>query len=63
MLHLLTAFYATPWVLEPGVFASVEHILLRWAAGTRLAADDIAAAIGDGPEAAGDEALGPAAHQ
>ena len=52
MLHLLAAFYATPWVLEPGVFASVEHILLRWSAGTRLGADDIAAAIGDAPEAA-----------
>ena len=52
MLHLLTAFYATPWVLEPGIFASVEHILLRWAAGTKLGADEIAVAIGDGPEAA-----------
>lgn len=52
MLHLLTAFYATPWVLEPGVFASVEHILLRWAAGTRLGADEVAAAVGDAPEAA-----------
>lgn len=52
MLHLLTAFYAQPWALEPGVFASVEHILLRWAAGTRLGADEIAVAIGDAPEAA-----------
>jgi signal peptide peptidase SppA len=52
MLHLLAAFYRTPWALEPGVFASVEHILLRWAAGTRLGADDISAAIGDAPEAA-----------
>jgi signal peptide peptidase SppA len=52
MLHLLTAFYGTPWALEPAVFTSVEHILLRWAAGTRLGADEIAAAIGDGPDAA-----------
>jgi len=52
MLHLLSAFYTTPWALEPGVFASVEHILLRWAAGTRLGADEITAAIGDAPEAA-----------
>lgn len=52
MLHLLTAFYATPWVLEPGVFAAVESIVLRWAAGDRLDATQIAAAIGDGPQAA-----------
>ena len=52
MLHLLAAFYTTPWALEPAVFSSVEHILLRWAAGTKLGADDISAAVGDAPEAA-----------
>lgn len=52
MLHLLTAFYSTPWALEPGLFSTMETILLRWAAGTKLAGEDIAAAIGDAPEAA-----------
>lgn len=52
MLHLLAAFYGTPWALEPGVFASVEHILLRWAAGTRLGAQEIADAVDGAPEAA-----------
>lgn len=52
MLHLLSAFYSTPWVLEPSVFASVEHILLRWAAGTRLSDEEITAAVGTAPEAA-----------
>ena len=52
MLHLLAAFYATPWVLAPEVFDAAEHIMLRWADGTRLSAEQVAAAIGDAPEAA-----------
>jgi signal peptide peptidase SppA len=52
MLHLLAAFYATPWALEPGVFNLMESIVLRWAAGNKLGADDISAAIGDAPQAA-----------
>lgn len=56
MLHLLAAFYSQPWALEPGVFAAAEHILLRWAAGTRLGADEVAAAVGSAPEAAAQRA-------
>jgi signal peptide peptidase SppA len=52
MLHLLTAFYATPWALEPGVFAAMESIILRWAGGTKLAPEHISAVIGDAPELA-----------
>lgn len=52
MIHLLAAFYSTPWALAPDVFAAAETILLRWAEGTRLSAEQVAAAIGDAPEAA-----------
>lgn len=52
MLHLLSAFYSTPWALDQGVFAAVEQILLRWSAGTKLSDAEIAVAIGDAPEAA-----------
>lgn len=58
MLHLLAAFYATPWALEPGLFATMESILLRWAAGTKLGADEISAAIGNAPEAAAQRRAG-----
>lgn len=52
MIHLLAAFYSTPWALAPDVFAAAETILLRWAEGARLSAEQVAAAIGDAPEAA-----------
>lgn len=52
MLHLLAAFYATPWALALDAFSAAESILLRWADGTRLSAEQIGAAIGDAPEAA-----------
>lgn len=52
MLHLLSTFRSMPWALEPSVMALVCGIVDRWASGARLSAEDIAAAIGDSPEAA-----------
>lgn len=52
MLHLLTAFYAQPWAIEPAAFAAIEAVLLRHAAGQRLTAEQIAAAVGDAPQIA-----------
>ena len=49
MLHLLAAFYATPWALAPDVFSAAEHILLRWAAGQRLSDDERQAALAAEP--------------
>ena len=54
MLHLLSAFYSTPWALEHSAFAAAEHVLLRWAAGTRLDDEQIVAAIGNAPQVAAD---------
>lgn len=52
MLHLLSTFRSMPWALEPAVMSLVCGIVDRWASGVRLSAEDIAAAIGDSPEAA-----------
>lgn len=45
-LRLLAEFYSQPWALLPSVHASIEAVLLRWAEGVRLSADDIGEAIG-----------------
>lgn len=52
MLHLLAAFYTTPWALDPATYTTIEAVLTRWSAGDRLDANQIHAAIGNGPEAA-----------
>lgn len=52
MQHLITTFSITPWAIQPAVLALMCGILNRWAAGTRLSAEEIAAAVGDAPEAA-----------
>ena len=52
MLHLLATFRSMPWAVEPAVMELMCSIVDRWAAGVRLSAEDIAAAIGDAPEAA-----------
>lgn len=51
MLHILAEFYRTPWALDPGVYATIESVLARWADGTRLSAEQIAAAVGPAPAA------------
>lgn len=52
MLHLLATFRSMPWAVEPAVMDLMCSIIDRWSAGVRLSAEDIAAAIGDAPEAA-----------
>ncbi len=52
MLHLLAAFYSTPWALDPVTHSTIETVLTRWADGTRLDAAQIHAAIGTAPQAA-----------
>jgi signal peptide peptidase SppA len=47
--RLLAAFYGAAWAILPDVHASMEQVLLRWAAGVKLDDPDIAAAIGDKP--------------
>ena len=46
MFRLLQAFYSTPWALEPSMYALMEGVLLRWASGVRLNAQEIESAIG-----------------
>lgn len=52
MLHLLQAFYATPWALDPVMYAAMESVIERWATGVRLTQPEIAAAVGNAPQAA-----------
>lgn len=52
MLHLLATFRSMPWAVEPAVMQLMCSVVDRWASGVRLSAEDIAAAIGDSPEAA-----------
>lgn len=52
MLHLLQAFYGTPWALDPVIHASMEAVLERWTTGVRLGAPEILAAVGNAPQAA-----------
>lgn len=52
MLHLLATFRSMPWAVEPSVLALMCSIVDRWAGGVRLSADEIAAAVGQAPDAA-----------
>lgn len=52
MLRLLAEFYTTPWALDPSIHAQMEMILERWAAGTKLSADQVQAAVGPAPQVA-----------
>jgi len=57
MLHLLAAFHSTPWALDEAVLRSMTAVLHRWAAGVKLSAAEIRAAVGDAPEAAAQRRL------
>jgi signal peptide peptidase SppA len=51
MHQLLRAeFYATPWAIQPAAYAVMCEVLERWAAGMRLSAEEIRAAVGEAPE-------------
>lgn len=55
MLHLLSAYFTTPWAVEAHMLATMTGIVERWAFGAgggRLSSEQISAAIGDAPEAA-----------
>lgn len=52
MLRLLTAFYCTPWALDPATLDVLTGVVERWSIGTRLSAAEIRAAVGDAPELA-----------
>lgn len=52
LLRLLTAFYSTPWALDPATLAIIAGVIERWSFGTRLSEAEIAAAVGSAPEAA-----------
>lgn len=52
MLHVLATFSSMPWAVEPSVLGLMCNIVDRWAAGVRMSPQDIAAAIGEAPEAA-----------
>ena len=49
-LRLIAEFHQTPWALLPETLAALQAVLSRWAAGARLSAEEIRAAIGDAPE-------------
>lgn len=50
MVSLLAEFHRTFWALDPAMFQAMEMVIERWASGVRLSAEDIRAAIGQGPE-------------
>lgn len=52
MLRLLSAFYSQPWAVTDEAWTAMEGVLVRWSAGVRLDALQIAEAVGDAPEAA-----------
>jgi signal peptide peptidase SppA len=47
--RLLAEFYATPLAIVPGMIAPIRDVLVRHAAGIKLSADEIAAAVGRAP--------------
>lgn len=48
-MHLLALYCLTPWALHPSTLDLMDAVLLRWATGERLSAEQIGAAIGDAP--------------
>lgn len=52
MLHLLTAFYRTPWALDETTLGIISAVLERWSTVGRLSEAEIAVAVGNAPEAA-----------
>lgn len=48
-MNLLAEFYRTFWALDPATFQAMDVIINRWAAGVRLSAEEIRAAVGDAP--------------
>lgn len=51
MLHLLATFRSMPWAVEPAVMSLMASIVDRWSSGIRLSAEEVAAAVGDAPDA------------
>ena len=58
--RLLTAFYATPWAIVPTMMPVMRDVLHRWASGVKLSSEEIAAAVGDAPQAAASRRAQPA---
>lgn len=50
--RVLTAFYSAPWAIRPETLAVMQAVVQRWAAGVKLSADELQAAVGDAPQAA-----------
>ena len=49
MKRLLTAFYETPWAIQPHLLPVIRDVLHRWADGHKLSSEQIVEAIGDAP--------------
>lgn len=50
--RLLSLFYSTPWAVRPDFLMVMQGIIERWAAGVKLSAPEIQAAVGTAPAAA-----------
>lgn len=51
LFRLIAEFYSTSWAIKPETLAAMSEVLSRAAAGVRLSAEEIRAAVGDAPEA------------
>lgn len=49
---ILAALSSQPWAMEAAALDTMAQVLTRWADGRRLDGDELAAAIGDAPQAA-----------
>lgn len=56
MHHLIAEFYSTFWALDRFTLDAMTLVIDRWAAGVRLSAEEIRAAIGDAPQRRADRA-------